>query len=85
MSKYRLVFMDLNMPEMNGLEATQILREMHTDGEIDLSETKIILYSCLANTRDLPDLRQHFDDEANKPIDIENLRNILFTSNLISI
>ena len=26
--QYKLIFMDLNMPEMNGSEATQILRDM---------------------------------------------------------
>ena len=41
------------MPEMNGLEATIILREMQEQGELDLSETKIVLYSCLTNTNDL--------------------------------
>lgn len=48
--------MDLNMPEMNGQEATQILRDMDLRNEINLSDTKIILYSCLGNTSDLPAL-----------------------------
>lgn len=51
---YRIIFMDLNMPEMNGLETTLKLKEMHKKGLIDLSQTKIILYSCLSNTSDLP-------------------------------
>lgn len=75
--------MDLNMPEMNGLEATLKLRAMHADGEIDLSQTALVLYSCLSNTSDLPQLRIHFDDVANKPIDIDNLRMILSKYSLI--
>ena len=74
---YRLIFMDLNMPGMNGLETTEKIRKMNTLGEIDLSTTKIVLYSCLSNTADLPMLRLHFDEVACKPIDIDNLRIIL--------
>ena len=56
MPQYKLVFMDLNMPEMNGLEATMLLRDLRNQGELDLSETKIVLYSCLANTSDLREI-----------------------------
>ena len=75
--------MDLNMPEMNGLEATLILRDMQRQGELDLSQTKIVLYSCLSNTSDLKDINLHFDAIANKPINVENLRSILRECNLI--
>jgi CheY-like chemotaxis protein len=34
---FRLIFMDLNMPEMNGKEATKVLRQMNARNEIDLS------------------------------------------------
>ena len=56
---------------------------MYEEDEIDLSNTKIILYSCLASTADLPMLRLHFDEVANKPIEIENLKSILQKAGLI--
>ena len=75
--QYALVFMDLNMPEMNGLETTSILRRLARQGQVDLASTKVVLYSCLANTSDLPSLRAEFDEVANKPISVPNLRQIL--------
>ena len=56
---------------------------MQEKDEIDLSNTKIILYSCLSSTADLPMLRLHFDEVANKPIDIDNLKSILKKSGLV--
>ena len=53
-SNFRLIFMDLNMPGLNGVETTMRLKEMHARREVDLSETKFVLFSCLANTNDLP-------------------------------
>ena len=83
MPQYKLVFMDLNMPEMNGLEATMLLRDLQNQGELDLSETKIVLYSCLANTSDLREINQYFDAVADKPINVENMRTILRDCKLI--
>ena len=71
------------MPGLNGLETTDKIRKMGSCREIDLSTTKIVLYSCLGNTTDLQSMRIQFDDVANKPIDIENLRNILLNAGLI--
>ena len=51
--KYKLVFMDLNMPVMNGILATQRLRQLHEEKSIDLKQCKIILYSCLSKTSDM--------------------------------
>ncbi|CDW84037.1 multi-sensor hybrid histidine kinase [Stylonychia lemnae] len=81
--QYRLIFMDLNMPDMNGQETTQKLKEMDEDGEINLFYTKFILYSCLSNTSDLPLLSAQFDDVASKPIQIDNLRILLQKHGLI--
>ena len=75
--------MDLNMPEMNGQEVTHALKKLHSDNFIDLTDTKFILYSCLSNTMDLPQLRKDFDEVANKPIDIINLRKLLLKYGLI--
>jgi len=60
--------MDLNMPEMNGLETTQILRRMARQGQVDLAAKKVVLYSCLSNTSDLPALKADFDEVASKSI-----------------
>ena len=35
------------MPVMNGIEATKTLRELHTLGKINLSDTKIYMHSAI--------------------------------------
>ena len=62
------------MPEMTGIEATEKIRKMHSTGQINLRETKILVYSCLSNTADIHSLSQHFDGIAKKPADKEDLK-----------
>lgn len=38
--KYKLIFMDINMPVMDGMEATKILKNKMINGEI--ADTKIV-------------------------------------------
>ena len=80
---YKVIFMDLNMPGLNGLETTHIIRKLGSEGSIRMDETKIVLYSCLSNTSDLPYLRKQFDEVANKPADIQNMKEILVKFQLI--
>jgi len=68
-----LVFMDLQMPEMDGFEATRILRE-----ELGLTDLPIIAMTAHA----LADERQHclaagMNDHVAKPIDPPTLRTVL--------
>ena len=44
--------MDLNMPGMNGIETSSIIRKLYQDQHVDINNTKIILFSCLTNTSD---------------------------------
>jgi len=39
--------MDMNMPVMDGMKATNKLREMHSEGKIKLDKTKILLHSAI--------------------------------------
>jgi PAS domain S-box-containing protein len=68
--KYDLILMDIQMPEMNGLEATRIIREKET-GEL---HTPIIALSAYALKGD----RERFlalgmDEYISKPIDMDQL------------
>ncbi len=64
---YDIVFMDIQMPEMDGLEATRIIRQqMH-------SWTKIIVITAFDSCRDIC-LDAGADDFLTKPISIEKLR-----------
>ena len=81
--QYKLIFMDLNMPGLNGQETTKIIRQFADDPIYSLQDTKIILFSCLSNTADLPTLRLQFDGVANKPTDYNNLKSLLIHYGLI--
>ena len=70
--------MDLNMPQMDGIETTLKLRQLEADGLICLRNCSFVLYSCLSNTQDVEALRENFDDVAKKPAEIEDLQRILF-------
>jgi CheY-like chemotaxis protein len=66
---YNLVFMDIQMPEMDGLEATKIIRK---NGHDDLP---IIALTAAAFSDDLSRcLEVGMNDYITKPISIEKLR-----------
>lgn len=44
---FAFIFMDLNMPILDGMRATQRLRVFHENGLIDLSNTKIYMHSAI--------------------------------------
>ena len=45
--------MDLNMPYMDGVKATTILRELDKKGDIDLSSTQIYAHSAVYDNIEL--------------------------------
>ncbi len=64
---YDIVLMDIQMPEMDGLEATKIIRQRwHQD-------LKIIIVTSLNNYREIC-LEAGADSFLTKPLRIENLR-----------
>jgi CheY-like chemotaxis protein len=64
---YDIVLMDIQMPVMDGLEATKIIREKWLNGP------KIIIITALTYCRDAC-LDAGADDFLNKPLGIEMLR-----------
>jgi CheY-like chemotaxis protein len=64
---YDIVFMDIEMPEMDGLEATKIIRQRRNQSP------KIIITTSLNNYRDAC-LDAGADDFLTKPLKIETLR-----------
>ena len=64
---YDIVFMDIQMPEMDGLEATKIIRHR------GFQDPRIIVVTSLNNYREIC-LAAGADDFLTKPLGIETLR-----------
>eukprot|EP00347_Sterkiella_histriomuscorum_P016165 403354236 len=71
---YKYIFIDLNMPILDGKRATITLRQLHDQGVIDLGDTKIFMHSAIQNT--VSDDRKIFDGIC-KPIHFKQLDEIL--------
>ena len=67
---YNLVFMDVNMPEMDGLEATQHIIEMQEIGKIN-KDLKVIIVTAF---NEVEDKKQAFEVGAcaylSKPVNV---------------
>ncbi|MDH3346854.1 MAG: PAS domain S-box protein [Desulfobulbaceae bacterium] len=67
--QYDIILMDVQMPEMDGMEATRIIRELQTDGHIP-----IIAMTASVMAEDLILCRQAgMDDIVGKPVDFAQL------------
>lgn len=75
-NKYDLIFMDVQMPEMSGLEATQKIRENNK-----FSSDKLIIIAMTANAM-LGDkekcLKSGMNDYISKPISLDKVEAIIF-------
>lgn len=70
---YDFILMDIQMPEMNGYEATRAIREMYPDADIP-----IIALSANAFAEDrVASMEAGMNDHVAKPIDVEELFNVL--------
>ncbi|CDW75766.1 histidine kinase-dna gyrase b-and hsp90-like domain protein [Stylonychia lemnae] len=72
---YRFIFMDLNMPVIDGMQTTTILRQLDETQEVDLSRTKIYMHSAIQHT--VQDDKGIFDGILGKPIHFKELDKIL--------
>jgi len=71
--KYTVVFMDIQMPDMDGLEATRRIRSLG-----DIVQPTIIALTAKATTEDRAQcLNAGMDDYATKPVSAETLDKIL--------
>ena len=69
--KYELIFMDVNMPIMNGYEATKLIREIDT-------KVSIVALTANAMNQDLQDAKKSgMNEHLSKPIVVEKLYEIL--------
>lgn len=70
-----LIFMDVQMPEMDGFEATREIRKLEGESNV---KTPIIAMTARAMKGDKEECLQHgMDDYVSKPIDIQNLVSII--------
>jgi PAS domain S-box-containing protein len=71
-NSYDLILMDIQMPEMNGYQAVNKIRELETENKLD--KTKIIALTAYALDSDKERaLREGFDDHLTKPIKKDKL------------
>ena len=81
---YDLIFMDVQMPEMDGLEATQAIRNLQSDDETDArgsSSTWIVAMTAAAMHGDEERcLDAGMDDYLSKPVDVEALVDAIKTA-----
>ncbi|MBU0518101.1 response regulator, partial [bacterium] len=76
MIPYDIVFMDVQMPEMGGLEATKVIRQMKSD--VNSSAIPIIAVTANAMQGDKEKyLEGGMDDYISKPISYEAVKNAI--------
>jgi len=76
---YRLILMDMEMPEMDGITATQEIRTMEVTGELQL-RPRIICCSAHRGQEDVDrSLAAGMDDYIEKPINRAQLQALLLT------
>ena len=80
-SKYDLIFMDVLMPDIDGLEATRLIRKM------DRKQPRIVAMTANAMPEDKNDcIRAGMDDYLAKPIEMKPLMQVLMeTANLMGV
>lgn len=71
---YRLIFMDCQMPEMDGIEATRAIRNMHISSE----QTAIIAVTANASEENKTACKlAGMDGHISKPIAVDTIRGVL--------
>lgn len=75
-SKYDMVFMDCHMPEMDGLEATRIIRANHCDHEGSGVPIVALTANAMKENR-VNCLEAGMDDFISKPISLKSLNDVI--------
>jgi len=82
---YKIIFMDINMPVMDGTEATKKLKEMMSNKEI--CKTPIVAVTA-AHCRNEEELQKYFeigfDFFMEKPVTLNKLKEVLIKYNIIT-
>ena len=73
-NKYYIVFMDIEMPVMNGIEATKLLRDTLTNGNQNIP---VIATTAFKNSDQINDDLYGFTDFILKPFQLEKIKSIL--------
>mgnify|MGYP002479014065 CR=1 FL=1 len=74
---YDLILMDVQMPEMDGLEATRRIRLIEKDGDA-VNKIKIVAMTANAMKEDREKcILMGMDDFISKPVRIEDLKGVL--------
>jgi len=80
--RYRLIFMDLQMPEMDGLEATQAIRSRWPEGQ----RPRIVAMTANASTADRARCMEvGMDDFVSKPVRVPELCRALLATPAMSL
>lgn len=75
---YDLIFMDIQMPVMDGLEATRQIRKIEKERHIDQERVKIIALTANSQQQDKENcLAAGMDDYINKPFNVKKFPLIL--------
>ncbi len=78
--RYDLIFMDLMMPEMDGLEATRIIRQRQKDPAYPMYQSRILIIAMTAHAMQSDRekcLAAGMDDYLAKPIRPGDVRNVI--------
>ena len=74
---FDIIFMDIQMPVMNGYEATRIIRKMQRD---DMKKIPIIAMSAYAFSDDLKKAKEAgMTGSISKPVEVSKLNKLLYT------
>eukprot|EP00347_Sterkiella_histriomuscorum_P017803 403347931 len=77
-STFDYIFMDLNMPVMDGIQTVMKMREAEHKGNISFSKTEIIAFSAI-NQKQFKEMKYNniFNSFLEKPITLDRLKEIL--------